>query len=73
MKGRVGVQVSFNHYLRIGTELLRFQVLSYSDQDKIDVGIFISVTESLAKKWGESFAGSITYEKACNFYERFRN
>ena len=55
MKGRVGVQVSFNHYLRVGTELLRFQSLSYSDQDKIDVGVYISVSEKLVSNWKESF------------------
>jgi len=73
MKGRVGVQVSFNHYLRIGTELLRFQALSFSDQNQIDVGVFISIAEELVKDWKEGFLGSITFEKACSYYEKYRN
>lgn len=73
MKGRVGVQVSFNHYLRIGTELLRFQALSFSDQNQIDVGIFISITDELIQQWSEGFLGSITFAKACSYYEKFRN
>jgi hypothetical protein len=73
MKGRVGVQISFNHYLRIGTELLRFQALSYSSQNLIDVGVYISITEQLVQEWSEGFLGSITFERACRYYEEFRN
>jgi len=73
MKGRIAVQVSFNHYLRIGTELLRFETLSYSDQNRIDVGVYVTITEALVKKWVKGFGGSITYEKACSYYERFKN
>lgn len=73
MKGRVAVQVSFNHYLRIGTELLRFQAISYSDKNHIDLGVYITVTDKLVSKWGENFMGSITFEKAISYYTRFRN
>jgi len=73
MKGRIAIQVSFNHYLRIGTELLRFEAMSYSDQNRIDVGVYVTITEALVKKWANGFAGSITHEKACSYYEHFKN
>jgi hypothetical protein len=73
MKGRIAVQVSFNHYLRIGTELLRFETLSYSDQNRIDVGVYVTITKALVNNWDNGFAGSITHEQACSYYERFKN
>lgn len=73
MKGRVAVQVSFNHYLRIGTELLRFQTLSFADQNHIDVGVYICITNALLHKWSEGFFGSITFEKATSYYESYKN
>ena len=72
MRGRVGVQVSFTHYLFIGTELLRFQMLSFSDQDLLDAGVYISITDALSKLWGKPFFGSITFEKATAYYEHLK-
>ena len=41
--------------------------------NQIDVGVFITVTNGLVKKLGESFLGSITFEKAIAYYTHFKN
>lgn len=44
IKDRVGVEVAFSHASFIGIDLLKFQTLSYSNLNKIDLGVYIVAT-----------------------------
>lgn len=50
LKDRVGVEVAFSHSSFIGIDLLKFQTLSYSNLDKIDVGVYITVANEYRKR-----------------------
>lgn len=50
LKDRIGVEVAFSHSSFIGIDLLKFQTLSYSNLDKIDVGVYITVTREYKRK-----------------------
>jgi hypothetical protein len=50
LKDRIGVEVAFSHSSFIGIDLLKFQTLSYSNLDKIDVGVYITVTRGYKRK-----------------------
>lgn len=77
LKDRVGVEVAFSHSSFIGIDLLKFQTLSYSNLDKIDVGIYITVTNEyrkrLQRKYKEKWSGSTTFEKVCKYLPHFRS
>ena len=77
MKDRVGVEVAFSHSSFIGIDLLKFQSLSYSNLDKIDVGVYITVTKEyrkkLEKEYNKKWQGSITFEKVCKYLPHFRS
>jgi hypothetical protein len=55
LKERVGVEVGFGHASFIGIDLLKFQVASYSNLDKIDVGIYIITTKNFQKHMKEVY------------------
>ena len=44
LKDRVGIEVGFGHGSFLGIDLLKFQVASYSNLDRIDVGVYIVTT-----------------------------
>jgi hypothetical protein len=77
LKGRIGVEVCFGHHSFIGIDLLKFQTLSYSNLDKIDVGVYIVVTSGLIKKYlrdyMQKWEGSLTFEKVCRYLPHFRS
>jgi len=77
LKNRVGVEVAFSHSSFIGIDLLKFQILSYSNLDKIDVGIYITVTKEykkkLEKEYNKKWQGSVTFEKVCKYLPHFRS
>ena len=70
MKDRIGVEVSFSHSSFLGIDMLKFQMLSYSNLDKIDVGIYIVQTKGF---FGRKFKGSIKYEKVEKYLPHFRS
>ena len=70
MKSRVGVEVAFSHASFIGIDLLKFQVLSYSGLDKIDVGVYIVATNEMPKR---GFEGSVTYDKVKLYLPHLRS
>jgi hypothetical protein len=77
LKERIGVEVAFSHSSFIGIDLLKFQMLSYSGLDKIDVGIYILVTRDYQKKlireYKQKWDGSLTFEKVCRYLPHFRS
>lgn len=76
MKHRVGVEVQFGHSSFIGIDLLKFQVASYADRDKIDVGIYIMATSGFRKEMnrrGQTWGGSLTFEKVADYLPNFKS
>ncbi|KXB01671.1 restriction endonuclease [candidate division MSBL1 archaeon SCGC-AAA261F17] len=77
LKDRVGVEVAFTHSSFIGIDLLKFQTLSYSYLDRIDVGVYIMVTKDyrrkLIKEYDQPWSGSLTYEKVQDYLPHFRS
>ncbi len=55
LKERIGVEVEFGHSSFLGIDLLKFQTLSYSNLDKIDVGVYLMATNSYQKKLIEDY------------------
>ncbi len=70
MKSRVGVEVAFSHASFLGIDLLKFQVLSYADLDKIDVGVYIVPTSELPRR---GFEGSVTFDKVKLYLPHLRS
>ena len=70
MKDKIGVEVSFSHSSFLGIDMLKFQMLSYSNLDKIDVGIYIVQTKGF---FGRKFKGSIKFEKVVKYFPHFRS
>lgn len=77
LKERIGIEVEFGHSSFIGIDLLKFQVSSYSALDKIDVGIYITVTRDFQKKmlkeYNQKWNGSLTYEKVIRYIPHFKS
>lgn len=70
MKSRVGVQVAFSHGSFLGMDLLKFQILSFADQDKIEVGVYIVPTKELPKR---GFEGSVTFDRVKLYLPHLRS
>jgi len=77
LKDRVGVEVAFSHSSFIGIDLLKLQAPSYSNLDKIDVGVYIAVTQEYKQKleneYNKKWQGSSTFEKMCKYLPHFRS
>jgi len=77
LKDRIGVEVAFSHESFIGIDLLKFQTLSYSYLNKIDLGVYVAVTRDfrrvLIKKYKQKWTGSSTFEKVCKYLPHFRS
>jgi len=76
-KERVGVEVAFSHSSFLGIDLLKFQTMSYSNLDKIDVGVYIAVTheflKKLIKEYKQKWGGSLTFEKIVRYLPHFKS
>ena len=78
LKDRVGIEVEFGHSSFIGIDMLKFQIGSYSELDKIDVGIYIVTTNNFQKRMtsevGQNWkGGSLSYEKVCRYLPFFKS
>lgn len=77
LKGRIGIEVGFGHASFIGIDLLKFQTLSYSNLDKIDIGVYIVITKEFRKKlcsvYKQKWEGSLTFDKVCRYLPHFRS
>ncbi|MDV3244800.1 MAG: hypothetical protein LYZ66_06480 [Nitrososphaerales archaeon] len=76
-KDRIGVEVAFSHSSFIGIDLLKFQTMSYSGLDRIDVGIYVVVTSrflnKLVREHKQKWSGSLTFEKVTKYLPLFRS
>jgi hypothetical protein len=76
-KERIGVEVAFSHSSFLGIDLLKFQTMSYSNLDKIDIGVYIAVTNSFLKKlvkdYKQKWEGSLTFEKIVKYLPHFKS
>ena len=77
LKDRIGIEVEFGHSSFMGIDLLKFQTLSYSNLDKIDVGVYILVTNDFRKNlcsvYKQKWEGSLTFDKVCRYLPHFRS
>lgn len=78
LKDRVGVEVEFGHSSFIGIDVLKFQIGSYSELDKIDVGIYVVSTNNFQKRMTSEFGqnwkgGSLSFEKVCRYLPYFKS
>lgn len=70
IKDRVGIRKEFGHSSFIGADLLKFQIASISDQDLIDLGIYIVTTKNFQDIMNErdvKWRGSLTYERVLSY------
>ena len=76
-KDRVGIEVQFGHSSFIGIDLIKFQIASYSNLDKIDFGVYITTTSNFHKyimnKYNLKWEGSLTYEKVVNYLPHIKS
>jgi hypothetical protein len=77
LKSRIGIEVEFGHASFIGIDLLKFQVSSYSNLDKIDVGVYIVTTKNFQRKmkreYNQNWDGSLTFEKVVRYLPHFKS
>ena len=78
IKDRIGVEVSFTHASYMGIDLLKLQVASYSNLNKIDVGVLIVTTKRFQKEVenkekGVIWEGSLTFEKVLKYLPYFKS
>jgi hypothetical protein len=76
IKERIGIEVAFSHASFIGIDLLKFQTMSYSALDQIDVGVYVVATSNFLKRMkevGQKWEGSLTFEKVCRYLPNFKS
>ncbi|TET89613.1 MAG: restriction endonuclease [Methanomassiliicoccales archaeon] len=77
MKDRIGIEVGFGHASFIGMDLLKFQTASYSNLDRIDVGVYIVATANFQKqmkvRYGLKWEGSLNFEKVEKYLPHFKS
>jgi len=75
LKGRVAIEVAFSHASFLGIDMLKFQVMSYSNPllNKIDVGVYIVATSDFQRQHFPESGGSVTYEKVVNYLPHLRS
>jgi len=61
----------------MGIDLLKFQTLSYSYRNKIDVGVYIVTTRNFQKimkdRYNQTWSGSLTFSKVKTYLPHLRN
>jgi len=77
LKGRLGIEVEFGHASFIGIDLLKFQVASYSNLNKIDMGVYIVTTRNFQRKmireYNQNWKGSLKFEKVIKYLPHFKS
>lgn len=76
LKEKVGIEVEFGHASFLGIDLLKFQVSSFSGQDRIDVGVYIVTTRDFQNKmrgYGNNWDGSLTFEKVVRYLPHLKS
>lgn len=76
-KDRIAVEVQFGHASFLGTDLLKFQMASYSNLDLINFGVYITTTKAmqrfLAAQYGHNWEGSLNFEKVEKYLPYFKS
>ena len=76
-KSRIAVEVQFGHASFLGTDLLKFQMASYSNMDLIDFGVYITTTKTmqrfLSQQYGHNWDGSLNFEKVEKYLPYFKS
>lgn len=76
-KSRIAVEVQFGHASFLGTDLLKFQMASYSNLDFIDFGVYITTTKAMQKfltnQYGHNWDGSLNFEKVEKYLPYFKS
>ena len=76
-KKRIAVEVQFGHASFLGTDLLKFQMASYSNLDLIDFGVYITTTKAMQKfltnQYGHNWEGSLNFEKVEKYLPYFKS
>lgn len=74
VRGRVALEIETYHQSKVGTEFLKFEIMSNKHLGYIDFGIMISFTKELQnllnKKYNAKWEGSISYEQLV-YYSNF--
>ena len=69
--------MEFGHSSFIGIDLLKFQVASYSNLDKTDVGVYIVTTKEFQKAmkvhYNQNWEGSLSFEKIVRYLPPFKS
>ena len=77
LKNRVGVEIAFGHASFIGIDLLKLQIGSYSELNKIDMGIYVVTTsrfqQILTKEYRLNWDGSLRYEKVLRYLPHLKS
>ena len=73
----VHIKVQFGHASFLGTDLLKFQMASYSNLDLIDFGVYITTTKAMQKfltnQYGHNWEGSLNFEKVEKYLPYFKS
>ena len=76
-KDRIAVEVQFGHSSFLGTDLLKFQMASYSNLNLIDFGVYITTTKAMQKfltsQYGHNWEGSLNFEKVEKYLPYFKS
>lgn len=74
LKDRVAIEVAFTNPSYLGIDLLKFQVMSYSNPqiNRIDVGVYIVTTTSFQKKYFKC-VGSTTFDRVVKYLPHLRS
>ena len=76
-KDRIAVEVQFGHASFLGTDLLKFQMASYSNLDFIDFGVYITTTKAMQKflttQYGHNWEGSKKKKKVEKYLPYFKS
>jgi len=77
LKDRIAVEVQFGHASFIGIDLLKFQMVSYSNLDLIDFGVYVTTTKAvqqhLSLHYQRNWKGSLNYEKVVKYLPHFKS
>lgn len=71
VKDRIGVEIQFGHLSFLGIDLLKFQIASYSGNNTIDVGVYITGTAAFRK--ANQWDYRLSYEKVLKYLPHFKS
>lgn len=74
-KATLGLEIGFRHTSHTGHNLLKFQLSSQNNSDKIDVGIFVVTTlnfqKAIKQYYSHNWVGAMSFEKVDRYLRHF--